>query len=248
MGTFFTNVHTRAAAPETIVAAFKSIGALPAYVTQPEKGWVGVYPEATEGQDQAFLERVGQALSATAGTVVYASLVHDSDVWDFTVHDGGRLVDHYCSNPGYFTGKKRRPSGGKAEALLALCRAGTSSVEIEDLLKRRLTSAAPLPEELGARLRAEMERQKEALAGSYDEMKSRLTALEAPMPSLKAMLGRLDRKTRKMVAGTGRADAAEDLAQAFAQMLGIPEGRAQLGYKYISRGEAPEGFARLIPA
>jgi hypothetical protein len=135
MGTFFTNLHARASAPETFVAALKSIGALPAYVTQPDEGWVGVYPEATEGQDQALLERVGHALSAAAGTVVY-----------------------------------------------------------------------------------------------------------------KAMLGRLDRKTRKMVAGTGRADAAEGLAQVFAHMLGIPKGRAQLGYTYISRGEAPEGFARLIPA
>lgn len=29
-------------------------------------------------------------------------------------------------------------------------------------------------------------------------------------------------------------------------MLGIPDGRAELGYNYISRGEAPADFARLI--
>jgi len=51
-----------------------------------------------------------------------------------------------------------------------------------------------------------------------------------------------------MATGAGRADAAEDLALAFARMLGIPDDRAQLGYTYISRGEAPDGFARLIPA
>jgi hypothetical protein len=248
MGTFFTNLHARAEAPERIVEALVGAGALPAYLTEPEAGWVGVYPETTESQDLRLLERIAQALSTSAGTVVYASLVHDSDVWNFSLHDRGRLVDRYCSHPGYFAGRKRRPSGGKLEALLPLCRPGTSAGELEDLLKRHLTSESPLPEELGTRLTAEMEKQKQWLAGSYEEMKSRLTTMGAPMPSLKAMLGRLDRKTRKMVAGGGRADAAEDLAQAFARMLGIPDGRAVLGFKYISRGEAPEGFARLIPA
>jgi hypothetical protein len=29
-------------------------------------------------------------------------------------------------------------------------------------------------------------------------------------------------------------------------MLGIPDGRAELGYDYVSRGEAPADFVRLI--
>lgn len=248
MGTFFTNLHARADAVETILEALRSARALPAYVTEPDQGWISAYPDATEGQDLRLLERIGQALSTAANTAVYASLVHDSDVWDFTIHEGGRLLDHYCSQPGYFSGKKRRPSGGKADVLLPLCTEGTSAGELEDLLKRHLTSEAPLPEALGARLTAEMERQKQWLAGSYEEMKSRLTAMGAPVPSLRAMLARLEGKTRKAVAGSGRAEAAEDLAQAFARMLGIPHGRALLGFKYISRGEAPEGFARLIRA
>ena len=164
------------------------------------------------------------------------------------VLDQGRLLDHHCSQPGYFSGKKRKPSGGKVEVLLPLCRAGTIAGELEDLLRRHLTSADPLPAELGARLAAEMERQKQRLAGAYEEMKATLTALGAPMPSLRRMLGQLDRRTRKIATGAGRADAAEDLALAFARMLGIPDGRAQLGYTYISRGEAPDGLARLIPA
>jgi len=248
MGTFFTNLHARAGAPEAIVEALRGAGALPAYVTEPEGGWVGAYPEATESQDLPLLGRVTQELPTAAGTVVYASLVHDSDVWDFTIHEGGRLLDHYCSNPAYFSGKRRKPSGGKVEVLLPLCKAGTIAGELEDLLERHLTSATPLPGEMGARFTAEMERQKQRLAESYGEMKARLTALGTPMPSLEAMLEQLDQRARKMVSGAGRADAAEDLAEAFARMLGIPDGRALLGYTYISRGEAPGGFARLIPA
>ncbi|HWM76079.1 MAG TPA: hypothetical protein VNS56_00775 [Methylomirabilota bacterium] len=62
------------------------------------------------------------------------------------------------------------------------------------------------------------------------------------------MLGKLDRMSRKMLTGAGPTNAAEGLARAFARMLGIPDGRAELGYTYISRGEAPDGLARLIPA
>ena len=51
-----------------------------------------------------------------------------------------------------------------------------------------------------------------------------------------------------MLTGVGRTNTAEDLPRAFARMLGIPDGRAELGYTYISRGEAPDGLARLIPA
>ena len=62
------------------------------------------------------------------------------------------------------------------------------------------------------------------------------------------MLGKLDRMSRKMLTGAGRTNTAEDLARAFARMLGIPDGRAEVGYTYISRGEAPDDLARLIPA
>jgi len=248
MGTFFTNLHARTATPQPIVGALAGAGALPAYVTEPRDGWVGIYPEATESQDLRLLGRVAKALSAAAGTVVYASLVHDSDVWDFTVHEGGRLVDHYCSQPGYFSGKKRRPTGGEVEVLLPLCRAGTSAEALDDLLRRHVTLAAPLPAELRTRLAAEVERQKERLTSTYEEMKAGFAAQGAPAPPLRTILRKLDRMTQKMVAGTGRTDQAEDLAHAFARMLGIPDGRAVLGFKYISRGEAPEGFARLIAA
>jgi hypothetical protein len=61
------------------------------------------------------------------------------------------------------------------------------------------------------------------------------------------MLGKLDRMSRKMLTGAGRTNTAEDLARA-ARMLGIPDGRAEVGYTYVSRGEAPDGLARLIPA
>jgi len=62
------------------------------------------------------------------------------------------------------------------------------------------------------------------------------------------MLGKLDRMSRKTLTGAGRTNAAEGLARAFARMLGIPDGRAEVGYTYISRGGAPDGLARLIPA
>src|SRR5215510_7663694 len=164
MGAFFTNLHARAAASEPIIEGLRNTGSLPSYISGPGGGWISVYPQSTEGQDQALLERLAKALSIAARTIVLASLVHDSDVWTFAVFDQGRAVDRYCSRPGYFTGKKRRPSGGKIDALLPLCRTGTSAADLEDLLKRHLTVAEPLPAEAAARLSAEIETQKQSLA------------------------------------------------------------------------------------
>ena len=248
MGSFFTNLHVRGTAPETAVEGLRHAAGLPAYVTEPGQGWISLYPKATESQDLALLERIAKGLSIETRSPVYASLVHDSDVWNFLVAVDGRLVDQYCSRPGYFSGVRRRPSGGKASALLPLCRPGTSVVEIEDLLRRHLTVGQPLPEELAARLGASVEEQKRMLAETYEQAKAGFTALGAKMPSLETLMKQLDRRTRKVLTGSGRADAAEDLARAFAQMLGIPDGRAELGYTYIDRGEAPDGMARLVTA
>jgi hypothetical protein len=248
MGSFFTNLHARTSAAEPIIEALRDIGSLPAYITGPGGGWISVYPKSTEGQDQALLERVGKALSAAVKDVVLASLVHDGDAWDFVVLDKGRLADHYCSRPGYFSGKRRRPSGGKIDTLLPLCRSGTSAADLEDLLKRHLTVAEPMPAADAARLSAELERQKELLAGRYEEMKAGFAAQGAPTPPLGTIFKELDRRSRRLITGAGPTDAAEELAKAFARMLEIPEGRAELGYNYLSRGEAPPDFARLISA
>lgn len=91
-------------------------------------------------------------------------------------------------------------------------------------------------------------RQKQLLAGRYEEMKGGFAAQGAPTPRLETIFKELDRRSRRLITGAGPTDAAEDLAKAFARMLGIPDGRAELGYNFISRGEVPADFARLISA
>jgi hypothetical protein len=84
--------------------------------------------------------------------------------------------------------------------------------------------AEPMPAADAARLSAELERQKELLAGRYEEMKAGFTAQGAPTPPLGTIFKELDRRSRRLITGAGPTDAAEDLAKAFARMLGIPEG------------------------
>ncbi len=74
MGVFFTNLHLRATATEPVVAALRLAGALPAYVTEPGGGWVSLYPEATENQDEALLEGMARLLSTAIAA--FMSLLH----------------------------------------------------------------------------------------------------------------------------------------------------------------------------
>src|SRR5262245_52734565 len=106
MGAFFTNLHARTVDATAFERALTTLGALPAYVSEPEGGWLSAYPELTESQDTDELDRLASALSQHLHCAVFAFLVHDSDIFRYVLFEDGKLRDVYDSAPGYFEGKR----------------------------------------------------------------------------------------------------------------------------------------------
>ncbi len=83
-------------------------------------GWVGVYSEGY-GQDEEF----GLGVADKVGGVVMQLMVHDDDVLEYWVWENGKLVDTYCSQPGYFygedTGELEQQLSGDSEVLARTC-------------------------------------------------------------------------------------------------------------------------------
>ncbi|MDC3953165.1 hypothetical protein [Polyangium jinanense] len=120
MGAFFTNVHVRLpkgasfepfraaliAAAEEEGAELCAEGAEPdrtVLILGPNKhGWVSIYDERTEGQDQALLDGLAALASRALGAPAITVLVHDSDVLCMDLFAEGACVDRYNSHPSYF--------------------------------------------------------------------------------------------------------------------------------------------------
>ncbi|MDI1432521.1 hypothetical protein [Polyangium sorediatum] len=120
MGAFFTNVHVRLpqgtsleplraaliAAAEEEGAELCAEGAEPdrtVLILGPNKqGWVSLYDERTEGQDQARLDDLAALTSRALDAPALTVLVHDSDVLCMDLFDKGACVDRYNSHPSYF--------------------------------------------------------------------------------------------------------------------------------------------------
>ncbi|HVK69738.1 MAG TPA: hypothetical protein VM694_35010, partial [Polyangium sp.] len=120
MGAFFTNVHVRLppgasleplraaliAAAEEEGAGLCAEGAEPdrtVLILGPNKhGWVSIYDERTEGQDQARLDDLAALASRALGAPALTVLVHDSDVLCMDLFAEGACVDRYNSHPRYF--------------------------------------------------------------------------------------------------------------------------------------------------
>jgi hypothetical protein len=81
MGVFFTNyqVHTKDAA--ACAKAIAEVIQARALVSDAKYGWISVYDETSESQDEHELERVAMELSSKLATEVFGFLLHDSDVF-----------------------------------------------------------------------------------------------------------------------------------------------------------------------
>ena len=63
MGAFFTNLHVRDSSTQAVCQALPKLTPSRAYVSPPTNGWVTVYTEATEDQDQEKLCAIAAGLS-----------------------------------------------------------------------------------------------------------------------------------------------------------------------------------------
>ncbi len=164
MGSFYVNYQIRAHSAAPVIAAARRVCVGLAYVAPACNGWVALYDEASDGQDEAMLHHVAQNLSAELATSVFAFLVHDSDVFRYMLYECGDLVAEFDSWPDYqrrtselehhdppeATPQPRSdqlmlfdvgdpqpaPTSKSAEAVLRLCRPGTTLGAIYQLLRQ----------------------------------------------------------------------------------------------------------------
>src|SRR5438874_2591578 len=102
MGAFFTNYQLRTEDSSAVANAVKPLASPRAYVSPPKNGWVTVYEEKSDEQDDAVLRKIAMALSRSLKTAVFAFLVHDSDVLMYWLYNNGQIVDEFNSAPDYF--------------------------------------------------------------------------------------------------------------------------------------------------
>ncbi len=163
MGNFYVNHQVRADSAEPVVAMARRVCCGLAYVAPSRNGWVGVFDEASNRQDDPMIHQVGQDLSARLGTAVFGFLVHDSDVLKYVLFESGQPVAEFDSWPDYDrTGGESEagdtpsaapkphpdqpmlfdigepvepPTPGNPEAVLRHCVRGTMLRQVRDLLR-----------------------------------------------------------------------------------------------------------------
>jgi hypothetical protein len=138
VGAFFTNYQVRSNSASEVKKALAPLAKSRAYVSPAKNGWVTVYDEESDSQDQELLPRTAAALSKSLQTSVFAFLVHDSDVAVYWLYQNGVLADEFNSAPDYFgeepSEQTRARVRGDAHKLLPLCVAGTSRADIEAVI------------------------------------------------------------------------------------------------------------------
>lgn len=137
MGAFFTNYQVRSNSAEEVIRVVAAAAKGRAYVSPPKNGWVTVYDEASDDQDENELRRLAMVISKELSTCVFAFLDHDSDILLYFLYEQGQAVDEYNSSPDYFqqaNERTRQRCRGNAEALLKHCVSGTRLEDLEKII------------------------------------------------------------------------------------------------------------------
>lgn len=204
MGSFYTNIQVRSEDYQGVIDSLRNANGFPVYISKrPSNGWISVYPQGTEAQDQPLLQRMVKSISRYLDTGAFGLLVHDSDVFWYVLSKSGEILDVYDSDPGYFSGSDRPPSGGNLVAVLPYCVNGTTIEQLSDLLQSR----------------------RERSADVTDPSALMKALSENNMQAMQAMLNQDD---------VFRGDS---LARKFGERLGLPAGRASMGYNHLRQGE-----------
>lgn len=246
MGSFFTNFHARSMDQDAVVRAVRYAGAVPAYVSASGGGWISVYPEPAESQDEALIQKIAQTLSTALHQAVFAFLVHDSDIFAYWLYDQGKKSDVYDSAPGFFEGKALKPKGGKPAMLLRYCMPGTSEEQLKKLLHDKQVSGVKSSAAFGPE---EWEKSMDSALQNIRDMYPKAVALNPNFPPLEEILARTRKYLESMqlqISGEGGGvTLADDLAEALGRFLGLPDGRAGGSYKYFKRGEVQEPLVHV---
>lgn len=138
MGASFTNYQVLAKSASKIKKALEPLVKSRAYVSPEKNGWVTVYDESSDDQNEAVITHIATELSKSLVTTVLACLVHDSDIAAYWLYQSGALTDEFNSAPDYFGNevddKTRARLSGNSDVLLPLCVASTTREEIEAVI------------------------------------------------------------------------------------------------------------------
>lgn len=94
--------------------------------------WIGVYSFLTEG-DSDYLKQSAQQVSKRLETAVFGFMVTGGEMLKYFLFDNDRLVDEYCSNPGY-PHYSEHATGGDVAKILPYFRPGTKASELKRIL------------------------------------------------------------------------------------------------------------------
>ncbi|MGP8201268.1 MAG: hypothetical protein ACLQU4_17395 [Limisphaerales bacterium] len=134
MGAFIVNYQVRTDSLAAVRDALEKMVTERAYVSPAKDGWVTVYDEESDSQNGAVLQRIASGLSRALKTDVLGFMVHDSDIAMYWLYQSGDLLDEFNSAPDYLGNAvddaTRDRLRGKAELLLPLCVAGTTTEQI----------------------------------------------------------------------------------------------------------------------
>lgn len=135
MGASFTNLQIRNSSTKAIGSLFPKLTDSRAYISPDHNGWVTVYAEATEDQNDETMRTVAKGISKSLKTDVLGFLVHDSDIAMYWLFRNGTLADEFNSAPDYLgeevDEETRTRLRGSTDALLPICLPGTTREQIE---------------------------------------------------------------------------------------------------------------------
>jgi hypothetical protein len=140
VGRHTSNYQVRSTEREDVRRAMRRLARGAFHVTRPAGGWISVYDEAAERQDEDERRRLARGLSRRLHTGVLALLLHDSDVVSYLLFDDGTLIDEYDSCPDYFgevPAPKHRRTQGRPARLAAYASQPGRAARLERVLDRR---------------------------------------------------------------------------------------------------------------
>jgi hypothetical protein len=114
MGSFYTSFVLKGASAEAVQ---KALAGRNAVIANDHGGFVVVFDEKCEDQNEELLDELAAYLSHQLQSTVMAFLNHDDSILMYMLYDQGIRKDSYNSNPSYFDDGPSQPSGGNAAAL-----------------------------------------------------------------------------------------------------------------------------------
>jgi hypothetical protein len=138
MGTTFYNFHIRTTDSDIVKQALADTKSIAWISTEPENGWISVYPYRAEAKN------IAESLKLP---VIYLSL-YDDDIAQYELYENGELVDEFNSSPDYWVGQpdehgddiepktpeEREKLSGQPEKLLPYCLSGVGLPDVQAVL------------------------------------------------------------------------------------------------------------------